>query len=208
MDYSSSPEKNLVDVRNLNDYEFELVREVAAQIAGYEPSEMWGKLTREGMRGDRKHYEDIMDSDSQQHLHLMAQFDEKGGSFSNVLKHVLNVGSKVVSGGSKVLGYASKHPQIYKYLPYVGQIDPSLMKVGSDLLGMGSKYMQKGADALPSKRRKLNDGNMQSVSINNSEVHKIPDLDQHNKHVEFQVLNKLNNQVSQDSNPRILSGQT
>lgn len=180
------------DERNLSDYEFEFVRELAGQIAGYEPSEMWGRLTREIPKHNPYYYEQIMDAESQQSLHGLGMIH--GGSFGDVLRHVLHVGSQIVKGASKASNYLSRNPYLYKHIPLLNMVDPSILKVTSDLLNPVGDLMQKGADAFPQKKRKLNNGTSTAVT-NTGEVHKTDQLDVHKNKVEFESHNKINNDM-------------
>lgn len=134
----------------LNDYELEYVRELAGQVAGFEPSDMWGRLTREKPQNELHHYHKLMNVKNQQDL--TRKMTIYGGGFQKTVKHVLNVGSKVAQGTSIGVNFFAKHPELYKSIPFVNNIDPSTLRFAADALKEGSHLMKFGAQQIHTKR--------------------------------------------------------
>ena len=79
----------------MNPYSHALVKEVAAQRAGFEPSPVWGRLTdSKKLKAPREHYEHIMNMPGPHHRF-------PGPAMDDVMNHTKRI-KKNVSGTSHI----------------------------------------------------------------------------------------------------------
>lgn len=140
--------------RELNNTEFEMLRELSAQISGYEPSEMWGKLTNEQMQGPEFYYNKIMNSKNQSDLHDKMYMYGEG--FHKTLKHVLHVGSDIAKGTATGVNFLAKHPQYYQWVPFLNEVKPELLKTVGSVANEGSKALKTVAQHIHTKQGEPN----------------------------------------------------
>jgi hypothetical protein len=71
----------------MNHYKHALVKEVAAQRAGYEPSPVWGKITHNNnLIAPLNHYEAIMNSDHPLEIPRSKAFEDVNARVNNYIK--------------------------------------------------------------------------------------------------------------------------
>jgi len=138
----------------LNDYEIELMRETAAQLAGYEPSPVWGKLLKYRERAETPIYEKIMNINDQEELHsFLLDHDEKN---HNAFRNVINIASDV-SRGSNVNGsnIIYRHPDLSKYPSYLKKINGKSINLGAYLPLKEVNKMESKSDVIHHIKEKL-----------------------------------------------------
>ena len=119
-------EKPNFHVKHINDYELEFLKEIAAQIAGYEPSHMWGRLTRSPMTNDADHYERFMDISNQEDL--AKKIELYGDGFHSTMRHIMRIGSELAKGQTSGINFFSKHQDLHKNVPYLKQVNTNELR--------------------------------------------------------------------------------
>lgn len=105
----------------LNPHQLEMFREIASQLLGGRPSQMWGPMAG-GSFGDKMHapaqdYENII---RMPNVHAAARLleaeNEMGGGFAKALRHVGKIAHRVYKAGSHVVRWAGANKDLLEQM--------------------------------------------------------------------------------------------
>jgi hypothetical protein len=130
----TSPKGMYHQLLRTNPYEWEMIREAAAQHRGYTPNPMWPVMTDKNMVRDSDNYDRIVNSHSPslaaKHLFRESQTAPSGGAFYDSLKHTLRSAAHGYNKLSKWSDPWVNDERLQQYMPFLR--DASQFKSNTD----------------------------------------------------------------------------